>query len=161
MVAAFRCCQPWSSSSWPRAPQSAAVASLLLRRRRIFPRRRGLATEQRWGLSAAASSVGGLAPAFYLRRREQRWGLSVARLGGAEKEEVSRGKRGNTKIRTSASGPNVARDVQNGKSQCMIELQWHVSKYVNCNGISPNRENCNGIFPINPYKQPLTNDILL
>ena len=32
----------------------------------------------------------------------------------------------------------------------MKKLEWHISKFGFCNGISPTYENCNGIDPINP-----------
>jgi hypothetical protein len=33
----------------------------------------------------------------------------------------------------------------------LVELQWHISNFTNCNGISQNDKSCNGIFPINPF----------
>jgi hypothetical protein len=32
----------------------------------------------------------------------------------------------------------------------LIKLQWHISNFTNCDGISQNSKSCNGIFPINP-----------
>jgi hypothetical protein len=32
----------------------------------------------------------------------------------------------------------------------MGKLEWHISKLDFCNGISPNGESYNGIYPINP-----------
>jgi hypothetical protein len=38
-----------------------------------------------------------------------------------------------------------------GIDRGMKELEWHISKFCICNGISPNGESCNGISPINPF----------
>jgi hypothetical protein len=33
----------------------------------------------------------------------------------------------------------------------MSKLEWHISKFDFCNGISPKYESCNGIDPINSF----------
>jgi hypothetical protein len=39
---------------------------------------------------------------------------------------------------------------QNGIHRGIGELEWHISKFSFCNGISPSGENWSGIDPINP-----------
>jgi hypothetical protein len=39
----------------------------------------------------------------------------------------------------------------NGIARGIRKLEWHISKFSFCNGISSNGENCNGIYPINPF----------
>jgi hypothetical protein len=40
---------------------------------------------------------------------------------------------------------------RNGITRGMRKLEWHISKFGFCNGISLNGESCNGINPINPF----------
>jgi hypothetical protein len=46
---------------------------------------------------------------------------------------------------TSASGSKPFPNVHHAIFELTEELQWHVSKYVNSNGTSPNFKNYNGI----------------
>jgi hypothetical protein len=39
---------------------------------------------------------------------------------------------------------------RNGIARGMRKLEWHISKFGFCNGISSTSENYNGINPINP-----------
>jgi hypothetical protein len=39
---------------------------------------------------------------------------------------------------------------ENGTSRGMLNLEWHISKFEFCNGISLSYGSCNGIDPINP-----------
>jgi hypothetical protein len=46
--------------------------------------------------------------------------------------------------------PLFLSSAQNGIHRGIGELEWHISKFSFCNGISPSGENWSGIDPINP-----------